>query len=258
MTTNTPALNSRFNIVFETGAGAMAVYVAPAADPLWVVQALGFHDPRPAIFMSGGASLMTAEDQRRTSEILEAVTDFAEARNAVVITGGTDTGVMQMLGDIRSKKHYTFSLIGVAPLGKIDYPGYANPSREAGLDDSHSHFVLVEGSEWGDESELIVRMTHAIAQGKMPAVGILINGGKIARNEVYLATTKDMKLPMIVLEGSGRFADDLATAVRTGKTVQQILKAILEGGDIMLVATTEGPEKIRQRLAERFDRVKPG
>jgi len=257
MPDNIPALNSRFTITFDTGQRALAVYVAPNADPLWVAQALGFLEPRPAIFMSGGAALMTPEDQRRTAQMLESVTDFAEERKAVVITGGTDSGIMQMLGDIRARKHYTFPLIGVAPLGKIDYPGYVNPAREAGLEDAHSHFVLAKGDEWGDETELLVRLTHAIAQGKMPTVGLLINGGKIARNEVYLATTRDVKLPMIVLEGSGRFADDLATAVRTGKTVQQILKAILEGGDITLVATTEGPEKMRQRLAERFDRVKP-
>jgi hypothetical protein len=88
----------------------------------------------------------------------------------------------------------------------------------------------------------------------MPQVGVLVNGGKIAANEVYLATTKDLNLPMIVLEGSGRFADELATAVRTGKTNQRILQAILAGGDIKLVATVEGPNKLREKLVERFDK----
>lgn len=252
---NAPAKNSTFTIAFPRGHTAMAVCVAPSADPLWIMERFGFTDVKPAIFISGGASYMTEEDKQRTSAMMETVADFAEEHGAVVLDGGTEAGVMELIGDARQRKNYTFPLIGVCPLGLIDYPGYQNPQAEGSLEDSHSHFVLVLGEEWGDETDLLLHMTHSLAGGsRKPAVGILINGGKIARNEVYLATSRDLKLPMIVVEGSGRFADELATAFRTGRTNQQILRAILEGGDIKLIATIEGPEKMRERLNERFNR----
>jgi hypothetical protein len=59
-------------------------------------------------------------------------------------------------------------------------------------------------------------------------------------------------VPIIVLEGSGRFADEVATAFKTGNAKQSILRAILAGGDIQLVATTDGPEAMRARLEARF------
>jgi hypothetical protein len=249
-----PARNSQFTITFDTGHTARAVCVSQNADPLWIAEKFGLTAHQPAIFISGGASYMTPEDQERTTQMIDAVADFAQEHSAVIITGGTESGVMQLIGDMRLRKHYRFPLIGVAPLGKIAYPGHANPNKEADLEDSHSHFVLVIGDEWGDESAMIVRLTHSIAGGIQPSVGILVNGGKIARNEVYLATTQQLKLPMLVLEGSGRFADELATAARTGQTNQRILQAILAGGDIHLVATVEGPEKMREKLAEVFAR----
>jgi hypothetical protein len=254
MIQNTPVKNTLFTVTFPSGHKATAVCVAPNADPTWITNQFGFLQPQPAIFISGGASYMTPEDQKITESMMENVAQFAHERKAIIITGGTEAGVMKTIGDTRRKYGYQFPLVGVAPLGKVDYPGYSNPNKEATLEDDHTHFVLVDAPEWGDESELIVRLTHTVARQVMPEVGILVNGGKIAANEVYLATTKDLKLPMIVLEGSGRFADELATAVRTGKTNQRILQAILAGGDIKLVATVEGPNKLREKLVERFDR----
>jgi hypothetical protein len=249
-----PAKNSQFTITFPGGHVAQAVCVAPEADPLWIAERFNLIASRPAIFISGGASYMTQEDQQRTTEIMDLIAQFAQEKDAVIITGGTESGVMQMIGDMRLRHHYQFPLIGIAPLGKIAYPGHANPAKEADLEDSHSHFVLVIGDEWGDESGMIVRLTHTIAGKVKPAVGILINGGKIARHEVYLATTKELRLPMLVLEGSGRFADELATAVRTGKTNQRILQAIMAGGDIQIVGTVEGPAKMREKLQMICDR----
>ena len=72
--------------------------------------------------------------------------------------------------------------------------------------------------------------------------------------EVYLATTHERKMSIIVLEGSGRAADDISTAFRTGKANQKILQAILAGGDIQLVGTIEGPDAMRAKLVAKFQK----
>ncbi|MFN8373399.1 MAG: hypothetical protein U0694_11065 [Anaerolineae bacterium] len=222
-------------------------------EPAALKEALGFTEPRPAIFISGGASGMSERDVQMTKQIVaNGIARFAQEQNVVVIDGGTESGVMKMIGDARRDAGYTFPLIGIAPLAKVDYPGHENLNKEASLENGHSHFVLVDGKEWGDESETIVNLAHAISGGgKMKALGIVINGGKITRQDVYLATSKERNLPILVLEGSGRFADELATAHKSGQTSEKMIKAILRG-DIQLVSTSDGPQGIYAKLIQHF------
>ncbi len=253
MNNTLPAKNISFNLAFTNGNRARAVRVTAETDPEQIARILGFQEPQPSIFISGGAGMMSETDKKMVDRILAEVAAFAEEKKAIIIDGGTESGIMQMVGDARQKSNYKFPLLGISPLGKVSFPGYKNPNEEAYLEDSHSHFVLVDAESWGDESRMIVQLTHVLSgRGKMPAVGVLINGGKIAMHEVYLASTKDLKLAMIVLEGSGRAADEISTAFRTGKTNQRILQAILAGGDIQLVATVEGPDAMRAKLNSRF------
>ena len=242
-----------FTIEFEDGQ-AQAVKVGKHDDADAVIDMLNLKKPSPAIFITGGASLMHEDDVRRTQDIMEnGITRFAAENNVTIIDGGTEAGVMQMVGEARQKHHHAFPLIGVAPYGKIAYPGRYNPKQEAELEDHHSHFVLIDADEWGAESQMIVNLSHAITGGKYPALGILINGGKIAERDVYLATSKqEPKITILVLEGSGRKADEIATAFKTGQASQKILKAIIEGGDIKLLATTEGADAMYQKLTEHF------
>lgn len=243
----------RFRITFPNSNVAEAVRVRTNTDPKAVLALLNIKAAAPTIFVTGGAAYMSEEDTIRTREIIESVVDFAAEHQAIVIDGGTESGVMQMVGDARRKGNYHFPLIGVSPYGKIAYPGHDNPAADAQLEDSHSHFVLVDGEDWGAESEMIVGLTKAASGfATFPAIGILINGGKIARQEVFLAVSKE--IPMLILEGSGRLADEIATAFKTGKASQRILQAILGGGDIQLVSTEEGPGAMRTKLESRFVR----
>ncbi|MCU0497109.1 MAG: hypothetical protein MUF87_07145 [Anaerolineae bacterium] len=250
-----PTQHARFEITFANGNTAGCIRVNPGSDPQTILTTLGIFGQTPTIFITGGASQMSQEDLQKTREIMAMVAQFAQDQGATVIDGGTESGVMQMIGEARKAHGHRFNLIGTCPWGKIAYPGYQNPEEEAQLDSNHSHFVLVEGNEWGDESEMILQLTHAISgHGKMAALGILINGGRIAKQEVYLAATKQYKLPILVLEGSGRFADEIATAFKTGRANQRIIQAILAGGDIQLISTNEGAEAIREKLSSRFKR----
>ena len=248
-----------FEIKFEEGHTSRAINVESDVAVDEVVQALGLKTPSSCIFISGGAGGMSDEDIKRTRAIMdEGVAKFASEHNITIIDGGTESGVMQMIGEARENHHYSFPLIGVAPQGKIKYPGNENPNSEAELDSNHSHFVLVNSDEWGGESQMIVDLTRRICgQTEKHALGILINGGKIAQQDIYLATAQgDQKIPILVLEGSGRFAEQLATAFRTGQANQQILKAIIAGGDIKILATGEGVETMWQKLEAHFTQPK--
>ena len=72
----------------------------------------------------------------------------AKNSNALIIDGGTRAGVMELIGlGVADQGHET-ELIGVAPSGKVTFPGASeaeNLQNRATLDPNHSHFVLVTG-----------------------------------------------------------------------------------------------------------------
>jgi hypothetical protein len=253
--------NKRFVIAFDDGRAAFAVQVPRQFDPVVVAKALGFTEPRPTIYVSGGAGLMSPEDLETTRIMVEkGLVRFAEEQGAIVIDGGTHAGIPVLLGDARRKYHARFPLVGVAPLELVRYPGYENDNDQAGpLNTSHSHFVLTAGDEFGDESEIITQLTYALSgSGEKPALGILINGGKVSREEVYERTTSEtLSFPLIVLEGTGRFADILARAFYAGYTEDEEIQTIINKGRLQLVKVDDGPEALRMRLAAHFDDHKP-
>ncbi|GAB4526823.1 MAG: hypothetical protein OHK0046_43960 [Anaerolineae bacterium] len=254
--TNLPAHLVGFNIQFANHNRARAVRVRHDHDVALALRALGLSELYPTIFLSGGASNMSDNDRRLVEIMVATIAEFAEQQEAIIVDGGTEAGIMNMIGEVRQERRYRFPLLGISPLGKISFPGYHNKMSDATLEDSHSHFILVDGDEWGMESEFILSTVSVLrGEDRLPGIGILVNGGKIAMQEVYLASTTTRRLPVIILEGSGRLADEISTAIRTGTASQLIIQAIVQGGDIQLVSTTDGPEKLRARLIQKFSRV---
>lgn len=249
-------LKEQFTIKFAEGQFAPALRVPKTGDPKRVIDVFNLITPRPAIFISGGASAMSDADIAQTRVLIEqCIAVFAQEHRITVVDGGTEAGVMEMIGAARRKNNYNFPLLGVAPLQKVSWPQHKNDDAEAELQSGHSHFVLVEGDEWGDESNLIVNLTKAITHnGEVPMVGILINGGKIAEREVYLAgATGENRMPLIIIDGSGRTADNISTAYKTQRTDSALIKAIIQGADVRLTALHAGIDALQAELDKVFD-----
>lgn len=243
-----------FTIRFSNEQYSPALRVDPRENGQRIIETFGLIYPRPTIFITGGASNMTDDDIVRTREIMNlGIAYFANKYNISVVDGGTEAGVMQMLGESRRRNNYKFPLIGVAPVHKVSYPGWRDNTTSVRLEDGHSHFVLVNADEWGKESQMIVNLTRAIAAKQRPMMGILINGGKIAERDVYLATAKgDFPIPMLVVDGSGRTADTISTAFRTQSTDSKVIRAIIEGGDIRITALYDGVPALLEQLEAHF------
>jgi hypothetical protein len=75
------------------------------------------------------------------------------------------------------------------------------------LQPHHTHFLLVPGDRWGDESPWIARVATLLA-GEAPSVTVLVNGGEISRQDV--AHSLAAGRPVLVVSGTGRLADELA------------------------------------------------
>lgn len=250
-----PTLKEQFTIKFADNQFSPGMRLASNGDPQRVLEVFNLITPRPTIFISGGASAMSEEDIRQTRVLIDkCIASFAEKHKITVIDGGTEAGVMDMIGDSRRNNKYKFPLIGVAPLQKVKFADFTGASAEAVLQDGHSHFVLIDSDEWGDESGMIVALTKAIAANKAPMVGILINGGKIAEREVYLAgASGENRMPLIVIDGSGRTADNISTAFKTQRTDSELIRAIIKGADIRLTSLSDGIPALQKELDKIFN-----
>lgn len=161
----------------------------------------------PAILVIGGAGGMTDDDLQRVDPVAAVILQSAQKKGAVIVDGGTDAGVMAALGRMQAELKLDVPLIGVAAAGTVFYPGKkAEMADAAPLEPHHTHFILVPGSAWGDESVWIDSIVSSIS-GK--SVAVVINGGAIAKADYELGLVS--RRPTILLAGSGRLADELAT-----------------------------------------------
>lgn len=238
-----------FVVAFEE-VPALGIRVANHDDPVRITRLLDLTEPRPSIFILGGAMDMASEEMQATRPIIEqALAPFAQEMGIAIVDGGTCSGVMRLMGEARVKNRGTFPLIGIAPVNLVKYPGYENPNGYD-LDPGHSHFVLTSEGDWGDETDMITQLAYALTgMGKWPGLGLVINGGSIVRQEVYrLTVTERLRFPLLALEGSGRFADTLAKAIRDGASDDEELQAIVDRDLIELVSVAIGPQGVRAKL----------
>jgi hypothetical protein len=258
MTGADSAISAPFTITFPNGGAALALHAARRAAPEQVAEALALARPRPAIVLMGGASLMQTEQLGAARAAIEdGIARFAAEHSADVLTGGTAVGVMALIGLARQRRGYRFPLIGVAPAAKVTYPGCpdaSHPERIA-LDANHSHFVLTDGDDFGAESALLANLGYAIGGGREQGVlGIVINGGEIVRQEAHARATGSPRFPLLVLEGSGRFADELAAARRSGRGDHPLTRAILQRGSVHFLPLSAGADSLRGWLSSYFSR----
>jgi hypothetical protein len=171
----------------------------------------GFRRGRVVVVLVGGAAGMSERDLDAVAEVLvDEVVPLVERLDAVVIDGGTDSGVMRLIGRARSALGGRFPLLGVAAEGTVVVPGAGTASPNAAqLEPNHTLFLIVPGSRWGDESPWIADVASAVA-GDRTSVTLLVNGGHVAYTDV--ARSLDNGRPVVVLAGSGRTADAIARA----------------------------------------------
>jgi TRPM family ion channel len=194
---------------------AARIRVASADEIAAALASTGLRLDRPVIVLVGGAGTMSEQEFATGAQVLrDELVPIAEHRDAVVIDGGTDAGVMQLIGRARSASSGRFPLIGVAAEGTVLVPGASRPSPDAvELEPNHTLFLLVPGTRWGDEVRWMMDVAAVVA-GVHSSVTVLLNGGEIAYTDV--AASLGSGRPVVVLAGSGRTADAIAQA-RAGR-----------------------------------------
>jgi hypothetical protein len=160
----------------------------------------------PAIVLIGAASGMTDEHAGVAHTAICAVVGPVAAEiGAVVVDGGTDSGVMRLAGEARAEQSDRFVLVGVVARDLVRLGREPDGSRVP-LEPRHSGIVVVPGEQWGDETRWLFDVAEAVA-GDRPIRTVLVNGGRITHSE--LSESIRRAIPVVVVRGTGRTADEL-------------------------------------------------
>jgi hypothetical protein len=221
-------------IAFDNGNQALVVTAGRDADPQSILKTLDIAQPQALIMVFGGAKGLDDSRKARLAELFRnAIAPAVADARALVIDGGTESGVMAMMGEALARNGRESQLLGIAPAGKVTYPGGPNDANigdGAPLEPNHSHFVLVESDEWGGETGTMFKLARAL---NVAVATLLINGGQIAENEALRSVRNGW--PLLVVEGSGRFADQLCAAVRNATlNASATIKEITRSGRVKL------------------------
>jgi hypothetical protein len=235
-------------ISFENGNRAVAITAPRGASAQTILDALEIASPRAVILLFGGAAGL--DDSRKAhlaTLFADGVAPVAAELGALIIDGGTQSGVMAIMGEAVAQSHATVQLLGIAPEGKVAHPeisGASAVSDGASLEPNHSHFVLVESNDWGGETGKMLELARAF---NAPIVAILVNGGAIAADEALQSVRNGWQL--LVLEGSGRFADELSAALRDGQVAKSVeVSEIVRSGRVALFPVDGTAQKLRDEL----------
>jgi hypothetical protein len=233
-------MSMSFPIGFKGGQTATAVRVDQPSDLSAALAVFDLHAPRLVVALVGGAALTDARDLDRLRPLFErGLVSVAERLGVAVIDGGTDAGIMHLIGQARTRAAATFPLIGVPAVGTVRFPGrhpearrrwllgkHLGARRRWPLDAHHPYFLLVPGAKFGDEAPWIARVVTELAGG-WPSVTVLVNGGAISYTDV--ACSLHAGRPVLTVAGSGRTADQLASAARGGPADERAVRLAASG-----------------------------
>lgn len=261
-----------FDVSIKPNVKVPVVKLPPSADLNGIQTALKLPEKKGSIAVVGGAAGFDKPEFRQVKDtvglLLVEMADLAHKYNIAVVDGGTPAGYMKILGETRAIRRHDFDLIGVAPLGRIKWYGRSmtwtdrlhhmliwldfdpGPIEEKVLlDAEHTCFVLVETNEWGGEVNTLAGLANELANGQ-GTVEVLINGGMIARQDVtsYLEFNPDGQL--IVIEGTGRFADELAAAFHRGSSNDTLIQKVLNTQRVHIFPLESSPGEFRKLLLQ--------
>jgi hypothetical protein len=205
-------------IEFPNRNHAQAAFAGPRRTAGSLLADLGLTEPRPMLLVIGGADSMDAAAEPRLEQLLErGAIRAAAGAGGTILDGGTASGVMATLGRAVAASDASVPLVGVAPAGKVTYPGddRALPGATTQLEPNHSSYLLADSAEWGGETSLLFDVLDVLGEG-MPRAVLLAGGGPVALDELRAATRRDV--PIVVITGTGGIADELAARRRNNRT----------------------------------------
>jgi hypothetical protein len=217
--------------------------------------ALGMPTPAPVVLISGGADTFDPAIAPKLTQLIgRGLLRASRAAGAVIIDGGTDAGVMALIGRAAGAMAEPMTLIGVAPEALIQHPDISDGEGAGGrvaLAPNHTHFVLTRGEAWGAETPVMFDLARAIA-GKMPVIVVMIGGGQVALSEILHAVRRHWRV--LIIAGSRGTADELLAqwTTKVARDDDPLIAEILADGDLLTFPVGDLPEALARRIGREL------
>lgn len=216
-------------------------------------------EPYKAVFLNlGGTTSFDSSIQSKLTQLFSrGIASAALEANAVVVDGGLPTGAMELMGKGIADRGYKSELIGIAPISRVTMQG--DTITNTYLDPNHSHFILTDSDDWKSQPiitgiiDSLIRRPGVLddrdIERKVPAIAI-VTGGNDSTKDILLQAVRQ-KMPIVVVEGSKGFADELAAAYKTKDTPPEdpSMAEILADGKIVFHDLSKSPTDIRALIA---------
>ncbi len=197
----------------------MVIEVPPSIDPDELLDRLQLSAIRTTIVVNGGTSEYPDDQAREIANALRAaVAELANWPAPAILTGGTDAGIFHLLGQVVGDLAFAGPVVGIVPAGKVDVDQRDDPDGET-VESHHTHVVVVQGGEWGDETPVMLALCDALRR-RGPVAVVVAGGGDNARREVDGHEAAGRRL--LVLVGTGRLSDELAAEDPSGREVIEV------------------------------------
>jgi hypothetical protein len=235
-------------IQFKNGRQAQAVNQEPGDSAAALVGALRLETRRSVILVAGGAEALPADARAFLTQLFgRGVARAAAEIGAVIIDGGTQAGVMEVLGQAAADCGHRGPVLGIAPAGLVASPDGSAGGRSGDvvpLEPNHSHFILADAAAWGGELKTMFDVATVLAEGAK-AVTLVAGGGPHTLAEVRESVRRGW--PVIAIEGSGGIADALA-ARPPGEVEDPMLAEIYADGELEAFPLRGAAEALDRRI----------
>ena len=218
-----------------------------AGDEL--LERLGLTADVAVVALTGSTAAGSEDDGPMAEAIAGGLGPAALDNGWHLVTGGTDAGIFTLLGrSAEAAGALSAPWIGVAPLELVTWPGRAPGPADVErqpLEPHHSHFLLVQGESWGNETSTQVALVDALARRSAGLV-VVAGGGAVARTEVLGHARAGCSL--LALAGTGRLADELAAVVAGGSTDDGELALVAASGRVAVCDVAAGARAVTAAL----------
>jgi hypothetical protein len=188
-------------VEFPNGNKSRCVTVPQNADIETTIEILNLPSPRALLIINGGTADLDRSAAVRLKKIYKYLAKFIIDEEITIVTGGTNAELFLLFGKaLRKFGDPVAPCIGVTVKGKTGYDR---------LETNHSHFILVEGDHWGEETSVMYNLISVLSN-HCPSLAFFAGGGEIAIKEML--QNVDQNREMIFLEGLGGLTDEIIAA----------------------------------------------
>ena len=225
-------------ILSEDGKILRVVTQEPADKPAQCVESLAVGPVKSVVVLADGQQSIDAALKPRLMQLLGRglLRAVREAQALCVVRAGFDG----LLGAVLADSGRGAQVLGVAPCGRVVVPGEEKDAQADAVPPvpGLTHLLLTTAGPWGSELRTKIDVAAALA-GPQPGLLVVVGGGDDLMVEVRQAVR--YRWPVLVVKGSGKAADALATQWESGTATDDdpVVAEILADGHLTCVALGE-------------------